>query len=222
MVAGLLAATESGPDVFVATGTVSSGVSGTLAATESGPDTFAATGSVLVAGSLAATEAGPDTFAATGTVSAPSVIGTLAATESGPDTFAATGTLGPAPEPSGLVTGGWAPEKKRRRAKQLEFERDTLRETIEAAVSPVEGPAEVVQEPRQVTVRPAAGPAVSIPVPPAFDAAEVARMVSAALGRVQVQADEVAAQARAAETVRLELERLRRRRRQDEELLLLM
>ncbi len=120
-----------------------------------------------------------------------------------------------------LVTGGWAPEKKRR-AKQREFELDNLRETIEAAVSPVEGPAEVVQEPRQVTVRPAAGPAVSIPVPPAFDAAEVARMVSAALGRAVQAAEEVAAQARAAETVRLELERLRRRRRQDEELLLLM
>jgi hypothetical protein len=47
-------------------------------------------------------------------------------------------------------------------------------------------------------------------------------MVSAALGRAVQAGEEAAVQARAAETVRLELERLRRRRRQDEELLLLM
>jgi len=221
-ISGSLAATESGSDTFSASGSVL--VAGTLAATESGPDIFAATGGVVVAGSLAATEVGPDTFAATGTVSTPSVTGTLAATESGPDTFAATGTVGPEPVPSGLVTGGWAPEK-RRRPKQREFERDQLRELIVQKLEPVAGPAEVVEEPEQVTVRPTAGPAISIPVPPAFDAAEVARMVAGALDQVraiQARAEEGAAQERAAETVRVELERIRRRRRQDEEMLLLM
>lgn len=145
--------------------------------------------------------------------------------------FQETGFQTSACRKSVVIGGGWAPEK-RRRPKQREFERDQLRELIVQKLEPVAGPAEVVEEPEQVTVRPAAGPAISIPVPPAFDAAEVARMVSLALARGAVRqapdpvdataAQDRAAEERAAATVRAELERIRRRRRQDEELLLLM
>lgn len=86
---GALAATESGADTAVLTGTVK--VQGALAATESGSDTAAVAGTVKVQGSLAATEAATaDTAALAGTVK---VQGPLAATETGADVFAASGTV---------------------------------------------------------------------------------------------------------------------------------
>lgn len=88
---GSLVATETGPDVFSATGAVK--VQGTLTATESGTDVLASAGTVLVQGTLAATEAGPDVFSASGTVSSGAVAGTLAATETGPDIFASAGAV---------------------------------------------------------------------------------------------------------------------------------
>ena len=91
-VTGTLAATETGADVFAATGGSVATITGTLAATETGSDTLAATGTVLVEGALAATETGSDVFAATGgTVT--TVTGSLAATETGSDVLAASGVV---------------------------------------------------------------------------------------------------------------------------------
>lgn len=109
-ISGSLAATESGSDIFAASGSVL--VSGTLAATETGPDTFSASGTVAsatITGDLAATETGPDVFAATGTVA--QIFGSLAATEAGSDTFAADGTVTGDAVPQGGGMGGWGRER---------------------------------------------------------------------------------------------------------------
>jgi hypothetical protein len=91
-VTGTLAATEAAIDTATITGTVANPVSGSLAATETGADVLTATGQVVVSGALAATETGADTAAITGTV-VPAVTGSLAATETGADTFTATGQV---------------------------------------------------------------------------------------------------------------------------------
>lgn len=85
---GVMAATETGVDVFSAEGDVV--VAGTMAATESTVDTFAATGTVTIVGQMAATETGVDTFAAEGDVQ---LVGSMSATETGVDTFSADGDV---------------------------------------------------------------------------------------------------------------------------------
>lgn len=83
LVSGSMAATETGGDTAVATGTVL--VTGAMSSAETGSDTGTATGAVLVTGLLTAVEAGGDTVAASGSVL---VFGALDAEETGSDTAA--------------------------------------------------------------------------------------------------------------------------------------
>ena len=86
LVSGPFAATETGNDTFQGSGAAVS--TGDLAVTESGSDTFASTGSVVVSGSLSVSETGNDTFASTGSVV---VSGSLSVSETGNDTFQGSG-----------------------------------------------------------------------------------------------------------------------------------
>jgi hypothetical protein len=97
---GLMAATETGVDVFAAEGDVV--VAGTMAATESTTDTFASTGTVEAVGTMAAVESGVDVFAAEGDVE---VVGLMAATESTTDTFSGEGDVNIAGTMAATETG---------------------------------------------------------------------------------------------------------------------
>jgi hypothetical protein len=139
----------------------------------------------------------------------------------------------PPPPPAVEPRGGYGPPTKR---KQRDFdeerrERDRLREQIEAAVAPLKAKkAEVVEtaaggeEGVAILTR---RQRIAIPVPASLDAGEVARMVSAALERVGIEArraeSERARQLAAAAFEAEVQERMRRiqRRRREEWLLLL-
>jgi hypothetical protein len=120
-----------------------------------------------------------------------------------------------------------------RRRKQREFEderseRGRLKELIAKVVDGVsDTPAVqvVTQEAGEgVVLVPRGAPAVAIPVPPAFDVEEVARMISQALTEAGVrirEARSAAARERLAREVERAMVQLRRRRR-EEEILLLM
>jgi hypothetical protein len=125
--------------------------------------------------------------------------------------------------------GGYGPPKKR---KQREFEdekrqREQLKGLIAQVVDGVDSKsAQVVaeQQDEAVVLVPRNAPALTIPVPPAFDAAEVAKMLSAALTEAGIRVREAKSKA-AQERMRLEAEialaKLRKRRREEEWLLLM-
>jgi hypothetical protein len=122
---------------LVATGTLpASGITGELTATL-GAATLASTGTLRIAGTLTGT-LGAATLSATGVLGAlPAITGELSATL-GDATLVATGE-GPAPEPSGLPSGGWnkwgyleAPRKKERRE-----DAEIVAEILQAATEPV-------------------------------------------------------------------------------------
>lgn len=135
----------------------------------------------------------------------------------------------PPPPPVVEIRGGYGPPKKR---KQREFEderreREQLKELIVRAIDGVDAKsAQVVTEAQEeaVVLLPRNAPALSILVPPAFDAEEVARMVAQALGEAGIKVREARSQA-ARERMRREAEiavaKLRRRRREEEWLLLM-
>lgn len=125
--------------------------------------------------------------------------------------------------------GDDAPRRRKQRSFEEERrEREQLKELIARVVDGVaDAPAVqvVTQEAEEgVVLVPKGAPAVAIPVPPAFDAAEVARMLSQALSEAGVrirEARSAAARERLAREVERALAQLRRRRR-EEEILLLM
>lgn len=216
VVAGVLAATETGDDVFVSSGeAVETGV---MYALETGVDTFASTGQVEISGTFYAQETGDDAFDATGDVV---VAGVLAAQETGDDTFAAIGTV-----ETPARRGGYGKDYK---PKQREFDdelaaRVQLREEIKRLVEPVKEDAAatvlaaqssspgvaVVSRQREVT----------IPVPPEFSAAQVARMVASELQRAEIAVRVHRERLALEQMVRDEQARIARVRRQEEELLL--
>lgn len=228
---GYMAATETGTDTFAATGSVS--LAGYMAATETGTDVFAATGSVSTAGYMAATETGVDNFFATGTVSA---TGYMAAIETGEDVFAATGTVTPVPVPNPVIADiGPGDEKQRKNAQKKrdeafereKQEREALRQQIKRTIDPVveqAKPVVVSEGKRSVQVLSVDGSRIGIAVPPAFDVAEVGRIVAEVLESAQIEARRVQkrkdaelalAQARA------QLARIVKRKMEDEFLLLM-
>lgn len=98
-VTGTMAATESGSDIFAASGMVSDpSVSGAMSATEAGADALAGSGGLVVTGVASATESGVDTASASGAVS---VQGTAAAGEAGSDSASSAGLV----SISGTVSG---------------------------------------------------------------------------------------------------------------------
>jgi hypothetical protein len=220
-----LAAVESGDDVFAATGEVL--VQGAMAATEAGDDVFAATGGVLVSGLLAATETGEDIFEATGYLDD---TGALHATETGSDVFAATGIVVPLPQP--LVVADVGAERRRIKKRDKRFaeekrERDEAKAQIARAVEGVDAvSAKVVAVEDDVAVLPVTGEVIAIPVPPAFNAAQVAQWVVEQLqvAGVDARQSRALAQRRQAEIALAALarEQARRRRQREDELLLLM
>lgn len=227
-IVGQMAAVESEVDVFAAEGTVQ--LLGNMAATESQVDTFAAEGDVNLAGTMAATESGVDVFSAAGVVT---VGGVMAATETEVDVFAATGEVHPPqPVPNPVIADiGPGDEKQRKKAQKKrdeafakeKAERDGLRQQIKQAVDPVvekAAPVVVSQGTKSVQVLSLDGSRIGINVPPAFDAAEVARLVAEVLESARVEARMVQ-QRQEAELARAELARIIKRRR-DDELLLLM
>jgi hypothetical protein len=136
----------------------------------------------------------------------------------------------PPPPPVTDVRGGYGEKRKR---KQRDFdeerhERERLREAIVAAVSPIKATkAEVVstaadgEEGVAILTRKSK---IAIPVPASFDAAEVARMVAAALEAAGIEARRVETErARRQALAAFEAERVRRmqKRRREEWLLLL-
>lgn len=130
-----------------------------------------------------------------------------------------------------LPRGGDDAARHKRRQREFDDERkdrERLKELIAEAVSGVsQAPtAQVVtrEAGEEVVLVPRGAPAVVIPVPKAFDAAEVARMLAQALNEAGVRVREArsaAARERLAREVERALVQLRRRRR-EEEILLLM
>ena len=143
---------------------------------------------------------------------------------------------GGTPPPPVTVTGG--SYGKPRKAKQREFrderrEREELRLLVEQAVNPIKAKAARVVEVE--TESGETGIAIvtrtrqtAVPVPPAFDPAEVAAMVASALERAGIEARRVAteqAHRKAIAALEAAIERRARlilKRRREEEILLLM
>ena len=230
-VTGYMAAVETTSDVFSAEGTVA--VTGSMNAVETTSDTFEAYGQVQDVGYMAAVETTQDTFAATGEVTM-AVTGYMAATETTDDTFSATGTVTPQPAPPPAVIADVGDERQRKKAQKkrdeafakYKREQEKLRETIEIAIDPAKAKAEPVvvsQGKKTVEVLSTDGSAITIDVPPLFTAEEVARSVSEALHRANIEAMQVARQEaeRALAIARSNLARIIKRR-QDDEFLLLM
>lgn len=222
-IVGQMAAVETGVDTFAAEGDVQ--IVGDMSAIESGVDTFSAEGDVNLNGTMAATETGVDVFSAEGDVI---VGGTMAAVETGEDVFAATGKVEPAVQP---VTADIGDERHRRKAQKKrdeEFEREKreregLRQQIKQTIDPVvakAAPVVVSKGTKSVQVLSLDGSRIGINVPPAFDAAEVARLVADVLEEARVQS-RLVAQRQEAERARQELARIIKRRREDELLLLI-
>lgn len=249
-VAGVMAAVETGVDTFAGEGTVQivgnmaaiesttdtfSGEgdvlqNGVMAATETGVDVFSGNGEVEIVGSMAAVETGQDVFAGEGDVGN---TGTMAAVETGEDIFAGTGKVEPAPPPVLADVGAENERRKKRQKKRDESferektERQKLREQIEAIVDPMKAkalPVVVSKGTKTVQVLSVDGSRVGVNVPPSFDPAEVAQLISQVLQEAQIAAQQVkdrAAAQRALEIARIEVARIIRRRKQDELLLLL-
>lgn len=226
-VTGDMAATESTTDTFAAEGDVN--LNGVMAATETGVDVFTADGDVELTGVMAAVETGEDVFAAEGDVGN---FGVMAATESEVDVFAAEGQVFP-PQPVPNITADIGPgdEKQRKKAQKKrdeafereKAEREGLRQQIKQAIDPVvakAAPVVVSKGTKSVQVLSLDGSRIGINVPPAFDAAEVARLVADALEGARVQSRMVA-QRQEAERARAELVRIIKRKRDDELLLLI-
>lgn len=229
-VVGLMAATESTTDTFAAEGDVQ--LAGTMAATETGVDVFSADGDVEIAGTMAALETGVDVFAAEGDVGN---AGTMAAVETEVDVFAATGKVTPV-NPDVLPIGDIGPgDEKRRRKRTKErdalFEkerrdREALRDVIQRAIDPVvekAAPAVISEGTKSIQVLAVDGSRVGIPVPAAFNPAQVAEMVADALKAAQIQAEHVKRRAdaeRALAMARAHLQQIIRRKRNDEFLML--
>lgn len=143
----------------------------------------------------------------------------------------AWGGGGPPPPPPPLEIRGGDDAPRRRKQRSFEEERrqrEQLKELIAKVVDGVsDAPAAqvVAQEAGEgVVLVPKGAPAVAIPVPPAFDAAEVAKMLAQALSEAGVRVREArskAARERLAREVERAMAQLRRRRR-EEEILLLM
>jgi hypothetical protein len=229
-VVGDMAATESNTDTFAAEGDVQLG--GTMAATETGVDVFSADGDVEIVGTMAALETGVDVFAAEGDVGN---AGVMAAVETEVDTFAATGTVKPNADVLPIGDIGPGDEKRRRkRTKERDalFEaerkaREELRNVIKRAIDPVvekAEPAVISEGTKSIQVLSVDGSRVGIPVPAAFNPAQVAQMVAEALQAAQIQAEHVKRRAdaeRALVMARAHLQRIIKRKR-DDELLMLM
>lgn len=226
---GYMEAVETTSDVFSAEGTVA--VTGSMNAVETTSDTFEAYGLVQVVGYMAAVETEPDTFAATGEVT-PQVVGYMAATETTDDTFSATGTVTPKPAPVVIADVGDEKQRKKAQKKRDEAfakykrEQEKLREAIEIAIDPAKAKAEPVvvsQGKKTVEVLSTDGSTITIDVPPLFTAEEVARSVSEALFRANVEAMQVERQ-KAEQALAIARANLARiiKRRQDDEILLLM
>jgi hypothetical protein len=117
--------------------------------------------------------------------------------------------------------------KREEELQKFKEEQEKLRKAIEQAVSPVveeSKPVVVAEADDVVRVVSITGTQVSVNVPVAFDAAEVAREVAQVFESARIEATRVQAQRAAAalEAARLEHERKLRKRRRDDELLLLM
>lgn len=134
------------------------------------------------------------------------------------------------PQPEEQFTGDIGPRVRRKR-KQREFDderlaREELRATIKAAIEPVKDAAQATvlasqQDADAGVAVVAGGRTVSIPVPPEFNAAQVAQMVAAELERVNVAVRREAARIELETMIREERARIAKRQREDEELLLL-
>lgn len=137
----------------------------------------------------------------------------------------------PPPPPPVLEIRGGDDAPRRRKQREFEDERRERAQLKELITQVVEGVSDapaaqvVTQEAGEgVVLVPKGAPAVAILVPPAFDAAEVARMLAQALNEAGVRVREArskAARERLAREAALAMAQLRRRRR-EEEILLLM
>lgn len=152
-----------------------------------------------------------------------------------PDLFTNTQTFyGPtvaqvSPQPQEQFDGDIAPRVRRKR-KQREFDeerktRDELRELIKRAVDPVKeqtAQATVLasQQDAEVAIVTGATRSIDIPVPPNFNAAEVAQMVAAELERQNVAVRREQARQALETMIREERARIVKRQREDEEILL--
>jgi hypothetical protein len=246
-ITGTLAATET-QDALAASGSITRVITGTLAATEAQDVMIAAGGPGIgifdtgifdtgifdhrpgtpVTGSMSASDA-QDTFAGAGTT-ARGITGSMAATEA-QDTMVASGTV---PMPYTPILADVGDERKRKKRKDRNFaeykqEQERLRKVIEEAISPsvIKGQVAVVEQGADgVEIVPVSGQAISIPVPPMFDAAEVSRMVATAVARANAAVEVIRVQRRqeaerSLAQARAELARIIKRRREEEILLLL-
>ena len=134
-----------------------------------------------------------------------------------------------APQPENVFDADIGPRVRRKR-KQREFDderqaRKELRETIKAAIEPVKDAAQATvlasqQDAEAGVAVVAAGETVSIPVPPEFNAAQVAQMVAAELERRNVAVRREAARQALETMVAEEKARIRRRQLEDDEIML--
>lgn len=230
-VTGSMAATESSVDTFAAEGDVN--LNGVMSATETGVDVFSAEGDVQLVGVMAAVETGVDVFAAEGDVGN---FGVMAATETEVDVFAATGEVHP-PQPINPVIADIGPgdEKKRKKAQKKrdeafereKAEREGLRQQIKQAIDPVVAqakPVVVSKGTKSIQVLSLDGSRLGIAVPPAFDAAEVAKIVGEVLEAARIEAQMVQRRQdaeRALQAARAAMTRIIKRKREDELLLLI-
>lgn len=226
-ITGLMAATESSVDTFSAEGDVN--LNGVMSAVETGVDVFSADGDVELTGVMAAVETEVDVFAAEG-----DVVGTgyMAAVETEVDTFAATGKVEPA---APRVIADIGDEKHRRKAQKKrdeafereKREREGLRQQIKQTIDPVVAqakPVVVSKGTKSVQVLSLDGSRLGIPVPAAFDAAEVARIVGEVLDAARIEAQHVQRRQdaeRALVAAREAVARIIKRKREDELLLLI-
>jgi hypothetical protein len=208
---------------------ITADLSATLAAL-----TLSADGTITSAGVTADLSAtlGALELSSSATITQPTITGDLSVTLDAA-TLVATAFFGPQ---AATVTGG--AYGKPRKVKQREFrderrEREELRLLVEQAVNPIKAKAARVVEVE--TESGETGVAIvtrtrqtAVPVPPAFDPAEVAAMVASSLERAGIEARRVAteqAQRKAIAALEAAIERRARlilKRRREEEILLLM
>lgn len=132
-------------------------------------------------------------------------------------------------QPIVVVTGGgYAPDRRKRKQREFDEEikdRKALREFIERALTPLETEsAEVVAVEDSVAVLPKTGDAIAIPVPPAFNAAYVSRLIMQILQSAKIEAERVRNEQAMAKARQVYAEWLikQRKRQREEEWLLLM
>lgn len=127
-------------------------------------------------------------------------------------------------------TADVGPRRRRKAGKQREFDeerktRDELRELIKRAVDPVKEEATQAtvlasQQDAEVAIVTGVTRTIDVPVPPNFNAAEVAQMVAAELERANVAVRREQARQAIETMVREERARIAKRMREDEEILL--